>query len=89
MAIDRFAGHGSGLTAPADQAASITPNDGADLPLATRGIYVGAGGNLAVILQGSALPVTFVGVPTGTLLPVRAARVLATGTTAGSLVALS
>ena len=50
-------------------------------------IYVGVTGNVAVITaQGDT--VTFVGVPAGSTVPVQVTRVLATGTTATSLVAI-
>ena len=56
-------------------------------PLVTRAIYVGSGGTLAVRLL-SGQTVTFAGVSAGSILPPRADRVLATGTTAGSIVGL-
>ena len=64
------------------------PNDAADLPEVTRAIYVGTGGDLTVrMLTGETL--TFTGIAPASLLPVRAARILATGTTAGNLVGLA
>jgi hypothetical protein len=76
---------------PATKALAITPNDGADLAFATRGIYIGGFGNLRVDMQGHAdggAAVTFVGLSAGTVLPVRVSRVYATGTTAINLVGL-
>ena len=86
-AVDDFGTFASGLEAPADKALAIAPSNGVDLEFATRAIYVGSGGDLRVEMQGGGL-VTFVGVPGGTVLPVRVARVYATGTTATSLVGL-
>jgi hypothetical protein len=50
---------------------------------------VGGAGNVAVSFQNTPrASVAFVAVPAGTLLPVQAVRVYATGTTATSIVAL-
>ena len=70
---------------PGNDGAAVTPSDTAVFPASL--IYVGGAGNVAVITQGGDT-VTFVGVPAGTVLPVRVARVLATDTTATSIVAL-
>jgi hypothetical protein len=89
-APDDFGVH-NGLDAqsmPATKALAITPNNGADLAFATRGIYIGGGGNLRVDMQDGGVDVTFVGLAAGTILPVRVSRVYATGTTATSLVGL-
>jgi len=71
-----------------EQALAITPNDGSDLAFATRGIYIGGFGNLRVDMQDGGAAVTFVGVNAGSVLPVRASKVYATGTTAINLVGL-
>ncbi len=84
---DRFASNIPSLTSPATHGFAVTPNDTLDLSEATRAIYVGAGGALAVRLL-SGQTATFAGVAAGTILPLRADRVLATGTTAGSIVGL-
>jgi hypothetical protein len=83
---DPWSSASSGLTAPAENAAAITPSDSTDLPVIPRGVWVGSGGDLTVILAEDANAVTFAGVASGTLLPIRPRRVLQTGTTAGQLV---
>lgn len=84
---DDFDAHQTGLTCPAIAATAITPNDSTDLANATRAIYVGGAGSLAVVfVEGQS--VTFSGVAAGTILPLRLSRVLATGTTATGLVGL-
>lgn len=52
-----------------------------------RGLYVGGTGDVSVLMSdGSA--VTFVGVPAGSVLPVRVKKVNAAGTSASSLLVL-
>jgi hypothetical protein len=67
---------------------TITPNDGADLPLnVCRAIYAGVGGDISIVdLSGET--VVFSGVLAGSILPVQTSRVNATGTTASLLIAL-
>jgi hypothetical protein len=85
---DNFSTFAAGLDSPAFDAASIVPNDGADLPTVARAVYVGQGGDVVAILKGDAASVTFKNAAAGSILPVAARRVLATGTTAAHLVAL-
>lgn len=69
----------------------VTPSNSVNFPVACRGIYVGVGGTVvAVPLSGvsEGTAVSFVGVASGTILPVSAIRINSTGTTAASLVAL-
>ena len=84
---DPFASNQPGLDSPANHAAAVTPNDGADLAYATRALYVGTTGDLEVITVGGET-VVFTAVPGGTFVPVRAARVKAANTTASNIVAL-
>ena len=82
---DIFEDHALSLTAPVTHASAIAPNDAAELNQATRAIYVGIGGDLAIeMLDGGALVLT--NVQGGVLYPFRIRRVLATGTTAAGLV---
>ncbi len=71
-------------------AVAVTPSDTADLPNFARMLYVGAAGNIAVEMVDAraGTVVVFAAVPAGTILPVAVRRVRATGTTAGSIVAL-
>jgi hypothetical protein len=84
---DTFKTHGRSLTSPPEDAAAIVPDDGQDLATATRAIWVGGGGDLRLRMLGGA-EVTLHGVAGGSLLPLRVARVFATGTTATALVGL-
>lgn len=85
---DAFADHAVGLTAPATRAETITPSDATDLARATRALYVGQSGAVRLRTTGGD-EVTLANLQGGVLYPVRAARVLATGTTATGLVGLS
>lgn len=82
---DTFSNFMTGLTAPAEHAVAITPNDGADLANNTRGIYLGSTGNLAVTMAGGE-QITFVGLASGIIHPIRAKRIWATGTTAANII---
>lgn len=88
MAIpDDFDGHSLGLTSPYVTGADVTPSDSDDLGFLPRALWVGGTGNLAVeFVDGT--QVTLDGVPAGTELRLRVAKVLATGTTATAIVAL-
>jgi hypothetical protein len=68
----------------------ISPDDDNDLPSPTRGIYVGGVGDLTVELVGDPKGTTtlFSAVPVGTVLPIQARKVLATGTGATLMTAL-
>ena len=72
---------------PARKGAAVTPSDSADIQT-TRGLYVGAAGDIVVIFRNDTASVTLVAVAAGTTLPYAIKRVLSTGTTAASLVAL-
>ena len=74
-------------TVSARRGADIVPSDTVDLPEPTRGIYVGGGGNIKIDFVSGGT-VTFVGWLGGTILPVQALRVYATGTTATNMIAL-
>lgn len=84
---DDFETYASALDSPAASAAAVTPNDSTVLDT-TRGLWIGGAGDVAVYMKGSTTSVTFAGIAAGTLIPIRVDRVLATGTTATSIVAL-
>lgn len=70
-----------------DGAKAITPVD-ADVFAAAVSVYVGGAGNVAVRPANGGAAVTFVGLPAGSMVPVRVIGVNATNTTATSLVAV-
>lgn len=85
--IDRFASRADSSTGSASVGFIITPNDATELSEVTRAIYVGIGGDMTIELTAGGT-VELQNVPTGSLIPVRAKKVL-TATTATSLVGLS
>jgi len=87
MAADPFEASRPGLTSPASRGAAVTPSDAADLTTAARALYVGGAGDVTLDTTGGDT-LTFASVPAGMWLPVRTARVRATGTTASDIVAV-
>ena len=76
---------------PAMDAAAVTPADTGTISkdgMACRALYVGNGGTVRVQMRGESGTVDFVNVQSGSVLPVAAQQVFATGTTATSIVAL-
>jgi len=76
------------LDASARKLAAVTPHDTTELAQVTKALYVGGAGNVSVIATDDSVAVTFVGVPAGSILPVRAKIVRSTSTTATSIVAM-
>ena len=85
---DKFASCADSVAAPARSASALVPHDVNALPNTPKALYVGGGGSIVCRLVDDGADVTFVGVPAGAFLPVRASHVRATGTTATSIVAL-
>lgn len=83
---DTFAGHNPSLDGPAQNAATITPNDSTDLTNTTRALLLSAAGTVTVDMVGTgtniALPLQ-AGVN-----PVRVSRVYSTGTDSLTIVGL-
>lgn len=76
---------------PATRAAALTKSDSTVIAPATRGLYVGGGGDVAVRIlnaSGVAASVTFANVPAGTILPIVCDQLLSTGTTATNVLGL-
>lgn len=76
-----------GMTDPAYGAKAVTPSDSTNLS-GVRALYIGVSGDVAIMAPGSGTAVTFKSVAVG-ILPVQCRRVMATGTTATDIVALS
>lgn len=65
----------------------ITPSDTAEITTLHKGLWVGTAGDVRVMMWESGI-VTLKGVVAGYLIPIRAKKVYATGTTASDIVAL-
>ena len=85
---DPFVSHETALSSPARNGFSITPNDGIDLSVVCRSLFIGGGGDVSIILANDSSSVVFKNIPTGSVLPVFAKRVEATLTTATDILGL-
>ena len=74
-------------TASFQNAGAVTPSNIEDLTTTASALYIGSAGALKVDMEGEGEAVIFAAVPVG-LLPIRVTRVYATGTVAGSIIAL-
>lgn len=77
----------------AERAALVVPSDTVNIPSISGGLsngcvlYVGTGGDLAVVTVGGD-SVVFTNIQDGSFLPIQVLKVLATGTTATNVIAL-
>jgi|AutmiccommuBRH23_1029490.scaffolds.fasta_scaffold08698_3 hypothetical protein len=89
MSEDPFAAASDSLIAPARHAFAITPQDDVALSAATKALYIGTPGDIALRAVGSSDFVLIRNVPSGTVLAIRVAAVSAAGTTAADIVGLA
>ena len=75
-----------GTIAPADNAFNIVQDT--NLPVPTKGIYIGGTGSLQVQMVSGAT-VTFAGLAAGIVHPLRIIQVISAGTTATGLIGLT
>jgi hypothetical protein len=85
--MDNFSAFPTTPISPARSASTVVPNDTGDLPHISRALYIGQTGALTVEMADGD-EVTFEGVPAGSMLPIRVAKVKATGTTAAAVLSL-
>lgn len=85
---DSFANSADQVSAPATRAVAVVPHDTNALGDVPKALYVGTGGNITLRGVGGGADVVFRNVAAGSVLPVRAAFVRATGTSAADLIAL-
>lgn len=85
--MDNFSAFPTTPISPARSASTVVPNDTGDLPHISRALYIGQSGALTVEMADGD-EVTFEGVPAGSMLPIRVAKVKATGTTAAAVLSL-
>ena len=83
---DPFTSYSAGITDPATMAFAVSPSDTIDLAQITRALNVAQSGLVQVQTSGGSTATVFIAA--GIAFPIRAARVLATGTTASGIVGL-
>ncbi|MGT2514702.1 spike base protein, RCAP_Rcc01079 family [Sphingomonas panni] len=84
---DMFRDSSDTAISPARSAVPVVPSDAAAMPHLPKAPYVGSAGNIALRCIDDQQEVVFQNVAAGTILPVRAAFVRASGTTAAQIVA--
>jgi len=78
--------HTADATRPAGKAVVVVPSDTTELGV-TRGLYVGATGDLVVTMAEQGSSITFANVPAGSFLPLQV-RLVMSATTSSDIVAL-
>jgi len=73
---------------PAGSAVAIAQNDTDDLEVVNRGIYIGVGGDVKVVMAENGEIVTFKNAQAGSTIPYSVTRVFDNGTTAANLLAV-
>ncbi|WP_287459180.1 hypothetical protein [Sphingomonas sp.] len=76
------------VSAPATDAAAVTPHDVNELPVIPKALYVGGGGDIVMRGKAGTADQTWKNVPSGAVLAFRARYVRATGTTATNILAI-
>lgn len=84
---DAFKNHQGGLNSPGNEAYVITPSDAVDEAQSFRALWVGTGGNVAIVTNSGTVT-TFVGAAAGSIIPMRGKRVNNTNTTASNIVGI-
>ena len=85
---DQFSNSADQVSAPATRAVSVTPHDVDALADIPKALFVGTGGNLTVRGLGGGSDTVWKNLPSGSIVPLRAQYVRATGTTAADILAL-
>ncbi|MEM9311381.1 MAG: hypothetical protein AAGA34_08025 [Pseudomonadota bacterium] len=88
MFEDPFESSANSVTSPAADCFAITPDDGQDLPRATKAIYIGSGGDIVLRPVSGAEDILFANTASGSIIDVRVRAIRATGTTALDIVGL-
>lgn len=88
---DKYGAFVSNVSDPARKSIAVAPSDTQDLADVPTSLYVGNGGDITMIgidAPSGAPGVLWKNVPAGMILPFRARRILAAGTTAANILAL-
>jgi hypothetical protein len=89
MIDDPYSSAAASPIAPAESCFAVTPSDAADLPRATKALYIGNAGDVSVCAVGDTQAVIFRNVSSGSFLDVRARAVRLTGTTATEILGMA
>lgn len=89
MIRDSFENSVDSVMAPSENFFPIVPSDSEEIELATKAVFVGQGGNLAVMPLKGQSPVVFANIADGSVIDIRVRAILATGTTAAQIVGLA
>lgn len=84
-----FSNFADSAIAPALLCFPVTPSDTQPLQQVTKALYIGEGGNVVLRSALGETDVTFINVPAGYTLDVRAIAVRAAGTTASAIIGLA
>jgi len=87
--MDDFQHYRDSVSSPARSASAVAPSDSAPLAKVPKAIFVGTAGDVHLRAVDDEASVLFRNIPAGTILPVRAALILQSGTTASDIVALA
>ena len=85
---DQFSGTLDSVSSPARRAVAVAPHDVNALADIPKALFVGTGGTLVARGAGGGADATFKNIQSGSILPLRAEYVRATGTTAADILAL-
>lgn len=86
---DVYSRTANSLIAPAGNSFAITPDDNAALPMISKAIYIGTGGDLTLQLVHDDSDRTFKNIPGGTILDLRVSHVRTAGTSASDIIGLA
>ena len=86
--MDKFRYNSDSATNPARSVQSVIMSDEQELLLVPKALFVGSGGDIALRCLEDTEATVLKNVAAGSILPVRAIQIYATGTTAGDIVAL-
>lgn len=85
---DPFSGTLDSVSSPSTRAVAVVPHDVNPLADVPKALFVGTGGTIVLRGAGGGADVAFKNLPSGSVLPLRALFVRATGTSAADIVAL-
>ena len=89
MLADPFRQSTDSPISPSEDCFAILPSDSADLPRATKAIFIGQAGDVTLLPVRGTSEVTFRNLAAGSILDVRVRAVRVTGTTAADLIGLA